>query len=437
MRANLVSPSSAHLSYAIRDIVKFGEQVRRHGVEITWENIGDPIAKGEKVAPWIREILHEVVEIDDSWGYCPTEGFMAAREALADHVNARDGARVTADDIIFFNGVADAVAKVYGFLSPHARVIGPSPAYSTHSSAESAHCALPHLTYDLDPDNGWLPDLVDLRRKVEKNPSIAGILLINPNNPTGAVYPVEVLERIVAIAREFGLFLVADEIYIHMVFPGVETVHLSEVTPDVPAIVMRGISKELPWPGSRCGWIEVLNRSRDQNFSAYVDSLVAAKRLEVCSTSGPQLVVPRVFGDPRYAAHLTTRAQMYAERAREAQEALGRIPGLKINPAQGAFYMTALFEHGALDGDNRLPIADNTLREVVDRQCKGAAPDWRFVYHLLASTGICVVPLTGFYTPHPGFRFTLLETDDVKRTWIFRTLAAAVAEYLESGRGRT
>lgn len=436
MRANLVSPSSAHLSYAIRDIVKFGEQVRRHGVEITWENIGDPIAKGEKVAPWIRQILHEVVEVDDSWGYCPTEGFMVAREALAAHVNARGGARVTAEDIIFFNGVADAVAKVYGFLSPHARVIGPSPAYSTHSSAESAHCALPHLTYDLDPENGWLPDLVDLRRKVEKNPSIAGILLINPNNPTGAVYPVEVLERIVAIAREFGLFLVADEIYIHMVFPGMETVHLSEVTPDVPAIVMRGISKELPWPGSRCGWIEVLNRSRDQNFSAYVDSLVAAKRLEVCSTSGPQLAVPRVFGDPRYADHLIARATMYAERAREAQQVLGNIPGLKVNPAQGAFYMTALFEHGALDGDNRLPIADNTLREVVDRQCKGAAPDWRFVYHLLASTGICVVPLTGFYTPHPGFRFTLLETDDAKRMWIFRTLASAISEYLESGRGR-
>ncbi len=330
MRANLVSPSSAHLSYAIRDIVKFGEQVRRHGVEITWENIGDPIAKGEKVAPWIREIIHEVVEVDDSWGYCPTEGFMVAREALAAHVNARSGARVTAEDIIFFNGVADAVAKVYGFLSPHARVIGPSPAYSTHSSAESAHCALPHLTYDLDPDNGWLPDLVDLRRKVEKNPSIAGILLINPNNPTGAVYPVEVLERIVAIAREFGLFLVADEIYIHMVFPGVETVHLSEVTPDVPAIVMRGISKELPWPGSRCGWIEVLNRSRDQNFSAYVDSLVAAKRLEVCSTSGPQLAVPRVFGDARYAGHLAARAKMYSRTGK------GSSGGSRIDPwAQG------------------------------------------------------------------------------------------------------
>ena len=435
MRANLVSPSASHLSYAIRDIVKFGEVVRRHGVEVIWENIGDPIAKGETVAPWIREIMHEVVELNDSWGYCPTEGFLEAREALAAHVNERPGARVTANDIIFFNGVADAVAKVYGFLSPHARVIGPSPAYSTHSSAESAHCALPHLTYDLDPDNGWLPDLDDLRRKVEKNPSIAGILIINPNNPTGAVYPVAVLEQIVALARKFGLFLVADEIYIHMVFPGTETVHLSEVATDVPAIVMRGISKELPWPGSRCGWIEVLNRSADPNFSTYVDSVVAAKRLEVCSTSGPQLTVPRIFGDPRYAGHLAARARMYADRTIEACEALRGVPGIKVHPAQGAFYMTVFFEHGALNGDNRLTIADPALRDVVARQCKGAAADARFVYHLLASRGICVVPLTGFYCPHPGFRFTLLETDDTKRAWIFRSLAEALVEYLESDKG--
>ncbi len=434
MRANLVSPSSAHLSYAIRDIVKVGDLVRRFGVEVTWENIGDPIAKGETVAPWIREIVHEVVEQPDSWGYCPTEGFMEAREALAAHVNARPGARVTADDIIFFNGVADAVSKVYGFLNSYARVIGPSPAYSTHSSAESAHCAMPHITYNLDPDNGWMPDLADLRQKIETIPLIGGILLINPNNPTGAVYPQELLQEMVGLAREFGLFLVADEIYIHMVFPGVDTAHLSEVIGDVPAIVMRGISKELPWPGSRCGWIEVLNRSGDDNFSAYVDTLIAAKRLEVCSTSGPQLAVPRIFGDSRYPAHLTERARMYAARAEEAYSILSAVPGIKLNRAQGAFYMTALFEDGVLNGRNTLPIADPTLREIIERQSEGVAPDARFVYYLLASTGICVVPLSGFCCPHHGFRFTLLETDDAKREWTLRTLANSLEAYLESGR---
>lgn len=432
MRANLVSPSSAHLSYAIRDIVKFADVVRQHGVEITWENIGDPIAKGEVVEPWIRDIVHEVIEIQDSWGYCPTEGFLEVREALAAHVNARPGARVTADDIIFFNGVADAVSKVYGFLNSYARVIGPSPAYSTHSSAESAHCAMPHITYDLDPDNGWMPDIADLRRKLEFNPLVSGILIINPNNPTGAVYPVCVLESIVDLAREFSLFMVADEIYIHMVYEGAGSAHLSEVIGEVPAIVMRGISKELPWPGSRCGWIEVLNRCKDQNFSEYLDSVLAAKRLEVCSTSGPQLAVPRIFSDPRYPAHLTERASTYSARAEEAYQVLSAVPGVKIHRAQGAFYMTALFEDGLLTAKQSLPIGDPTLREIVERQAVGAAPDARFVYYLLASAGICVVPLSGFCSPHPGFRFTLLETDDVRRRWTLKTIAKSITEYLNS-----
>jgi alanine-synthesizing transaminase len=432
MRANLVSPSSAHLSYAIRDIVKFGEVVRQHGVEITWENIGDPIAKGESVEQWIRDIVHEVIEIEGAWGYCPTEGFLEVREALAAHVNARPGARVTADDIIFFNGVADAVSKVYGFLNSYARVIGPSPAYSTHSSAESAHCAMPHITYDLDPENGWMVDLCDLRRKLEANPLVSGILIINPNNPTGAVYPVSLLEGVVELAREFGLFIIADEIYIHMVFEGVDSAHLSEVVGDVPAIVMRGISKELPWPGSRCGWIEVLNRDKDENFSAYIDSVLAAKRLEVCSTSGPQLAVPRIFGDPRYPAHLAERARTYAARGEEAYQILSAVPGIKINRAQGAFYMTALFEEGLLNAKQTLPVEDPELRVIVERQAAGAALDARFVYYLLASTGICVVPLSGFCSPHPGFRFTLLETDDIKRRWTLETLARSITQYLNS-----
>jgi aspartate/methionine/tyrosine aminotransferase len=432
MRANLVSPSSAHLSYAIRDIVKFGEMVRQHGVEITWENIGDPIAKGETVEPWIREIVHEVMETQDAWGYCPTEGFADVREALAAHVNARPGARVTADDIIFFNGVADAVSKVYGFLNSYARVIGPSPAYSTHSSAESAHCAMPHITYDLDPDNGWLPDLTDLRRKLESNLLVSGILIINPNNPTGAVYPVSLLKGVVDLAKEFGLFIVADEIYIHMCFEGVDSAHLSEVIEDVPAIVMRGISKELPWPGSRCGWVELLNRDKDENFSSYLDTVLAAKRLEVCSTSGPQLAVPRIFGDPRYPEHLAERARTYAARGEEAYDILSAVPGIKINRAQGAFYMTALFENGLLNATQTLPVKDPELRRIVEKQASGSAPDARFVYYLLASTGICVVPLSGFCCPHPGFRFTLLETDDEKRRWTLNTLASAITRYLES-----
>ena len=332
--------------------------------------------------------------------------------------------------------MADAVAKVYGFLSSHARVIGPSPAYSTHSSAESAHCALPHITYDLDPDNGWMPDLADLRSKIETIPLHRRHPLINPNNPTGAVYPPRGAggDR-GARPRVRPVHHRRRDLHPHGVPRRARPLHLSEVIGDVPAIVMRGISKELPWPGSRCGWIEVLNRSGDQNFSAYVDTLVAAKRLEVCSTSGPQLTVPRIFGDSRYAgasdggrAHVRRagrRGLQHPERRARHQAQPG--PGRLLHDGRVRARSARRQEHACPSPIRRSARSSSGSAE-------GVAPDARFVYYLLASTGICVVPLSGFCSPHPGFRFTLLETDDAKREWTLRTLANSLEAYLESGR---
>ncbi|MCE5328245.1 MAG: pyridoxal phosphate-dependent aminotransferase [Planctomycetaceae bacterium] len=432
MRRNIVHSGAGSLTYAIREIVQIGNRFKDLGVPLTWENIGDPVQKGEKVEPWIREILHEIVDQDMSWAYCDTAGVPATREFLAAEVNLRGGAKVTPDDIIFFNGIGDAVAKVYGFLRREARVIGPTPAYSTHSSAEGAHSGYEHLTYELDPHNGWMPDLDDLRLKCKYNDSIAAILLINPDNPTGAVYPREVLEGMVAIAREFDLFLICDEIYTHIVYNGHKTLHLSQVIGDVCGLVMRGISKEYPWPGSRCGWIEVLNGGRDSMFRTYVNSLLASKRLEVCSTTAPQLSIPQVMGNPLYKNHLAKRAGIYEARAREAVAIFQGIPGVHVNMPCGAFYMTVLFEKGSLNNRQRLAIQNTQIRQMVEQQVAGAANDARFVYYLLGATGICVVPLTGFYCQRDGFRVTLLECDDAKRTWTFKTIAAAIREYLGS-----
>jgi len=433
MRRNIVHAGAGSLTYAIREIVQVGYKFRNLGLDITWENIGDPVQKGEKIQPWIRQIMREIVEAELSWGYCDTAGVPATREFLAEEVNKRGGAKITPDDIIFFNGIGDAVAKVYGFLRREARVLGPTPAYSTHSSAEAAHSGYEHLTYELDPHNKWMPDMEDLRMKVKYNDSIAAILLINPDNPTGAVYPREVLEQIVAIAAEYDLFLICDEIYTHIVYNGHKTLHLSEVIGDVCAIVMRGISKEVPWPGSRCGWIEVLNRGRDEMFNTYVNSLLASKRLEVCSTTMPQLAVPRILGDPRYPQHLANRAAIYEARAKEACSLLAGIPGVLVNCPSGAFYMTILFEDGVLNSRQKLRIDQPAVRQMVEQLVSNGTPnDKRFVYYLLGATGICVVPLSGFCCKRDGFRVTILECDDEKRRWTFATLAKALREYLGS-----
>ena len=432
MRRNIVHEGAGSLTYAIREIVEVAHRFENLGVEITWENIGDPVQKGEKIVPWIRDILHEIVDEDRSWGYCDTAGVPATREFLASEVNKRGGAQVTPDDILFFNGIGDAVAKVYGFLRREARVLGPTPAYSTHSSAEAAHSGYEHLTYELDPYNNWIPDVEDIRMKVRYNDSIAGILLINPDNPTGAVCPRPALEEIVAVAREYGLFMVCDEIYTHIVYNGNEPLHLSEAVGDVCGISMRGVSKEFPWPGARCGWIEILNRGHDETFDAYVTSLLAAKRLEVCSTTAPQLVIPRVMGDERYPAHLERRAKIFEARAKEAYNALKDVEGVHVNCPAGAFYMTVLFEEGALNNGRTLKIDKPDVSRMVETLVDGAPNDQRFVYYLMGATGICVVPLSGFCCKREGFRITLLECDDEKRAWMLRTLADALREYLGS-----
>ena len=202
MRRNILHVGAQNLKYEIREIVGAAREIEALGKEITWENIGDPIEKGESPPKWIREIVADLVDQAGSWAYCDSQGVPEVREFLANEVNGRNGVRVTADDIIFFNGLGDAVAKVYGFLRREARILGPSPAYSSHSSAEAAHSGYEHVTYELDPYDGWMPDLEDIRNKVRYNDSIAGILLLSPDNPTGAVYPRDLLEEIAAIARE-------------------------------------------------------------------------------------------------------------------------------------------------------------------------------------------------------------------------------------------
>ena len=172
MRRDIEHVGWGKLSYEIRAIVAVAQDLRNLGLEIIWENIGDPIEKGEQVPGWIKEIIAGLAQNDKSYGYCATQGVLETREFVARMVNQRGSYQVTSDDIIFFNGLGDAVAKIFGFLKREARVIGPSPAYSTHSSAEAAHSGYEHLTYELDPANGWMPDLTDLENKVRYNDSI-------------------------------------------------------------------------------------------------------------------------------------------------------------------------------------------------------------------------------------------------------------------------
>ncbi len=434
MRNNIVHSGAEELTYEIRGIVTVAETLESLGVKIFWENIGDPVAKGEKIPAWIKEIVKQEIDLDKSFGYCPTKGLLATREFLAAQRNRNGGAHITPDDILFFNGLGDAISKVYTNLNREARVIGPSPAYSTHSSAEAAHADSPHITYGLLPKHDWLPDLDELRNRVKYNPAISGILIINPDNPTGMVYPKKVLEEIVAIAKEYDLFIVSDEIYSNIVYEKENMTPLADVIDDVPAIAMRGISKEFPWPGARCGWIEVYNKEKDPVFAKYIKSIVDAKMLEVCSTTLPQAVIPKIMADPRYAEHLKQKSAQYKKRAETAHEILKGVHGIIAPKPAGAFYMSVVFQDGVLNEKQTLAIANEKAKKFVEEKVGGFLPDKRFVYYLMAATGICVVPLSGFNSSLSGFRITLLESDEVKFKTIFATVAEKIKEYLISAR---
>ncbi|MRR35357.1 pyridoxal phosphate-dependent aminotransferase, partial [bacterium] len=417
-----------------RNIVNVAEKLQKHGVKINWENIGDPIVKGEVIPRWMKEIVAGEVMENDTWGYCHTRGVLETREFICGLTNGRGGAQITPDDIIFFNGLGDAISTVYGNLRHESRILMPSPTYTTHSIGEAAHAQASPVCYRLDPANNWFPDLEDMENHVKYNPQISGILLINPDNPTGMVFPKETLEKIVAIARRYQLFIIADEVYNNITYNGQTTVPISDVIGDVPAIAMKGISKEIPWPGSRCGWIEVYNGGKDDQFRKYINSILSAKMNEVCSTTLPQKCIPAIMKHPEYQTYLRDRITCYERMSNITYDCLKEVPGLMVNRTNGAFYMSVAFRDGLLTSSQSLPIESTEVRELVEGlvNAPGVSPDKRFVYYILASTGICIVPLSSFNTPLQGFRVTLLEKDEAECLRIYRTLAGKIAEYLKS-----
>ena len=433
MRNNIVHQGAGELTYEIRGIVEVAEKIKSLGQEIYWENIGDPVAKGYQIPNWIKDTVKRAIDDNKSFAYNPTKGLLSTREFLAKRRNEKGGVKITVEDICFFNGLGDAISKVYTYLKKEARVIGPSPAYSTHSSAEGAHAGYPHITYNLLPEKNWLPDLEDLRNKIKYNPAISGILIINPDNPTGMVYPKKVLEEMVKIAKEYDLFIVSDEIYCNVAHDQRKMTSLAEIIGDVPGIAMKGISKEFPWPGSRCGWIEIYNKNKDEVFAKYVKSIMNAKMLEVCSTTLPQSVIPAIMSDPRYESHLEERRKFYKKRAGMAFEILKKVQGIISPKTAGAFYVSTVFKDGVLNGKQTLKIKNDKVRKFVEEKtANGVSSDKRFVYYLMGATGICVVPLSGFNCNLQGFRATLLESDDSKFKWIFETLGEKIGEYLKS-----
>ncbi|MCH8567842.1 MAG: pyridoxal phosphate-dependent aminotransferase [Balneolales bacterium] len=431
MRHTLLPAGKGQSDYEIRGIVSKGFQLESKGHRIFWENIGDPVQKGMKIPAWMKEVIHHEIDNDSSYAYCESKGVPSTRQFLADKTNSYGGTQITADDITFFNGLGDAIARVYGLLDPTARILMPSPTYPAHSGVELSRTGKPLIQYRLDPDNNWMPDIGEIRSQVESNPDITAILIINPDNPTGTLFPEYVLQEICDIAEEFGLFIICDEIYENLIYDGKMT-RLCEVAGNkVPAIVMKGISKEFPWPGSRCGWVEYYNRSADAEFDAFCRRVDHVKMTEVCSTTLPQLVIPAMMTHPEYPQWLKTVNTQLKNRMDKVRLVLGDIPGFTITSGGGAFYVTV--QTNCCDMNYSVPyqrLTDEQLDTIRSWMKPQSAADYKLVYYLLCVYGVCVVPLSGFATKECGFRFTLLEQDESTFNEILNRLQLALSQWV-------
>ena len=205
MRQNLLRANSELLRYPIREVVEIGKQLEKLGhFSMIWENIGDPITAGESVPQWIKQIVTDVAASSSTFAYTDSRGDITARQYVLDHFSSEKVC--TIDDILFFNGLGEAINKILNNLPKEARVLVPSPTYPSHATAEAMHAGCNFISYQLDPNSNWEPNIEEIENKVRYNEQIVAILVINPNNPTGSVYCRKTLEKIVAIAKKYHCF---------------------------------------------------------------------------------------------------------------------------------------------------------------------------------------------------------------------------------------
>lgn len=423
MRKNLLHYWHKELSYEIREIVEIANKIKWFWIEISWENIWDPIAKWEKMPEFVKNIIKKSLDDDKIFWYCPSRWLEKTREYLASK-----STKLKKDDIIFFNWIWEAINKTYGYLAMTAKVLWPNPAYPTHSSAEATNSWSEHLTYSLDPENDWNPDLEEIENKVKYNPNITWILVINPDNPTWAIFKREILEWIVDIARRYDMFVIFDEIYVNLVYDENDRVLLSDIIWDVPGIAMKWMSKDVPWPGWRCGWIEVYNKEKDEVFSKYIDSIYNSKMLEVCSTTMPQYVLPEIYESSEYKSYISKRIEKYKKNADIVWKYLWDLEWIIYVKPKWAFYVSVVFNLEKINLDFKIDFENKDLQKYVEEISKWKRFDKRFCYNLLGKTWICTVPLSWFNSTYDGFRMTLLEQDEVKFENILKNLREFILE---------
>lgn len=307
--------------------------MEEEGQRILKLNIGNPAAFGFD-AP--AEIIKDVIlNLPAAQGYCDAKGVFSARKAVMQYTQQREIEGVTIDDIFIGNGVSELIMmSMQGLLNSGDEILVPAPDYPLWTAAVTLSGGSA-VHYIKDEQADWYPDLTDMRTKITSKTK--GIVVINPNNPTGAVYPREILEGIVELAREFNLILFADEIYDKILYDDAEHIALASLAPDLLCVTFNGLSKSWRAAGFRSGWMVVSGAI--EQASSYLDGLQMLASMRLCANVPAQYAIQTALGGYQSINDLVLPGGRLKEQRDKAWEMLTSIPGVSCVKPKGALYL--------------------------------------------------------------------------------------------------
>lgn len=374
MRTFEKSKKLDHVCYDIRGpVLDEADRMIANGVDILKLNIGNP-APFHFTAP--DEIIRDMIyTLRSAEGYSDSKGIFSARKAIMQYCQLKGIRDVGVDDIYTGNGVSELITmSMQGLLNDGDEILLPAPDYPLWTAAVSLAGGTP-VHYMCDEQNEWNPDIADMESKITAHTK--GIVLINPNNPTGALYPREILEEIVRLADKYGLILFSDEIYDRLVMDGLQHISIAALAPHVPCITFNGLSKSHRVAGFRCGWMVVSGDKK--RIRGYIEGLNLLSSMRLCSNVPAQHIIQTALGGYQSADELLCPGGRVYEQREFIYNALNSIDGVSAVKPKAAFYIFPRFD-----------MRKFNLKD-----------DERFVLEFLRKKKILLVQGTAFNYPQP------------------------------------
>jgi len=380
------SSKLADVGYDIRGpVLEKARQMQEEGHKIIQLNIGNLAVFGFDPPD---EIVQDMIRnLPASAGYTDSKGLFAPRKAVMHYTQEKHIAGVAVDDVYLGNGASELIAfSLNALLDAGDEILVPAPDYPLWTAAVSLSGGTP-VHYLCDEQSDWLPDLADLRRKI--TPATRGIVVINPNNPTGALYPPELLKEIVDIARRHHLIVFADEIYDKTLYDGHTHTSIASLADDVLFVTFNGLSKNYRACGYRAGWMVVSGDKR--HATDYIEGLNMLSSMRLCANTPGQLAIQTALGGYQSIKDLVAPGGRLTKQRDLAYQLLASIPGVSVVKPKAALYM--------------FPRLDPKVYPIAD--------DQQFAYELLAEEKVLIVQGTGFNWPRPDhFRLVFLPNAD-------------------------